>query len=73
MNSTTKHAIKYLEQTKEEFNNTAATCYSAFKHVTENVTVPCRAIGVAKDSLRMFSWNVDKAINRLREQDGKEI
>ena len=71
--SVSEHAILYLIDTQKEMDITAATCYSAFKHVTENVTVPCRAIEVAKDSLRMFSWNVDKAINRLREQDGKEI
>jgi len=62
-----KHAIKYLEQTKEEFDNTAATCYSAFRHVTKDITAPCRAIGIAKDTLEDCGWNIEKSIRKLKE------
>lgn len=62
---TIKHAIQYLKQTKEEFDTTAATCYSAFEHVVSGVKFPCRAAGVARKVLEMHNWGVDKSIEYL--------
>ena len=63
-----EHAILYLIDTQKEMDTTAATCYSAFKHVTGKVTVPCRAIGVARDALYLEGWNVQNAIQYLKDK-----
>ena len=62
-----KHVIKCLKDTKEEFDTTAATCYSAFHHITSDVKSPCRAVGVARKVLEMHNWDVNEAIKYLED------
>ena len=63
---TLKHAIRYLEHTKIEYDRTAATAYSSFYYVVGKVRRPCRAVGVAKEALKDNQWNVNIALKYLK-------
>lgn len=65
---TAHHAAQYLRDAWEKTGEPAPgprTVADAFEQVASTITVPCRAIGVARQALRSARYDVATAIKGL--------
>lgn len=66
--ATARHAAQYLRDAWAKTGETAPgprAAADAFEQVAGAVTVPCRAIGVARQALRSACYNVATALGEL--------
>ncbi|TAN27676.1 MAG: hypothetical protein EPN31_09770 [Castellaniella sp.] len=66
--ATARHAARYLQDAWVKTGELAPgprEAADAFEQVAGEITVPCRAIGVARQALRSARYDVAAAIKRL--------
>lgn len=62
------HAIQYLKDAREWSDALGATHQVGFREAINRVQFPCRAIGVARESLIRSGWSFVASINELQAE-----
>ncbi|MER1940613.1 hypothetical protein ABS755_07885 [Castellaniella sp. FW104-16D08] len=67
--ATARHAARYLQDAQALTLGNAGprAAAEAFEQVASTVTVPCRAIGVARQALRSARYDIAVAIKELEK------